>query len=106
MRIREGDLLEIYTDKDGCVIFRKYNDMPNLRESALKFLEKNKDRNPSFSFNGETTTCTLVCGGDMARTGQIGIAYHNATDPYDPVIGMAIALCRVLRMPEDTWKQE
>ena len=24
MNIREGDPLEIYTDRDGCVIFKKY----------------------------------------------------------------------------------
>ena len=33
MGIREGDPLEIYTDKDGCVIFKKY--VPcNLKEVA------------------------------------------------------------------------
>lgn len=33
MGIREGDPLEIYTDKDGCVIFKKY--LPdNLHEQA------------------------------------------------------------------------
>ena len=25
MHIREGDLLEIFVDKDGCVIFKKYS---------------------------------------------------------------------------------
>ena len=31
MRIREGDPLEIYTDKDGGVIFRKYSLMGRWR---------------------------------------------------------------------------
>lgn len=34
MRIREGDPLEIYTDKDGGVIFRKYSLMGGVNEFA------------------------------------------------------------------------
>ena len=34
MRIREGDPLEIYTDKDGGVIFKKYSLMGGLAEFA------------------------------------------------------------------------
>ncbi len=34
MRIREGDPLEIYTDRDGDVIFRKYSLMGSISEFA------------------------------------------------------------------------
>ncbi|MPL96226.1 Stage V sporulation protein T [bioreactor metagenome] len=34
MRIREGDPLEIYTDKDGGVIFKKYSLMGGISEFA------------------------------------------------------------------------
>ena len=34
LRIREGDPLEIYTEKDGGVIFRKYSPMGDLLEFA------------------------------------------------------------------------
>ncbi len=34
MRIREGDPLEIYTDRDGEVIFRKYSLMSSISEFA------------------------------------------------------------------------
>ena len=34
MRIREGDPLEIYTDKEGGVIFKKYFFMGGLSEFA------------------------------------------------------------------------
>lgn len=34
MRIREGDPLEIYTDKEGSVIFRKYSLMGGMTEFA------------------------------------------------------------------------
>ena len=33
MRIREGDPLEIYTNNEGCVIFRKYSYLGALNES-------------------------------------------------------------------------
>ncbi len=33
MRIREGDPLEIYTDRDGEVIFKKYSPMGGWRSS-------------------------------------------------------------------------
>lgn len=39
MRIREGDPLEIYTDKDGGVIFKKYSLMGGLAEFADQLCE-------------------------------------------------------------------
>jgi AbrB family transcriptional regulator (stage V sporulation protein T) len=39
MRIREGDPLEIYTSKDGEVIFKKYSLMGDLDEMASQFCE-------------------------------------------------------------------
>ena len=39
LRIREGDPLEIYTEKDGGVIFRKYSPMGDLQEFAVQICE-------------------------------------------------------------------
>ena len=39
LRIREGDPLEIYTEKDGGVIFRKYSPMGELQEFATQMCE-------------------------------------------------------------------
>ncbi len=39
LRIREGDPLEIYTEKDGGVIFRKYSPMGGLQEFASQMCE-------------------------------------------------------------------
>ena len=39
MRIREGDPLEIYTDKDGGVIFKKYSLMGGLADFAGQLCE-------------------------------------------------------------------
>ncbi len=39
MRIREGDPLEIFTDREGEVIFKKYSPMGELSETAATFCE-------------------------------------------------------------------
>ena len=39
MRIREGDPLEIYTDRDGEVIFKKYSPIGELSEFASQYAE-------------------------------------------------------------------
>ncbi len=39
MRIREGDPLEIYTDKDGEVIFKKYSPMGELGDFAAQMCD-------------------------------------------------------------------
>lgn len=46
LRIREGDPLEIYTEKDGGVIFRKYSPIGDLQDFAAQICEsmgKNTD---------------------------------------------------------------
>ena len=39
LRIREGDPLEIYTEKDGGVIFRKYSPMGDLQDLAVQICD-------------------------------------------------------------------
>ena len=39
MRIREGDPLEIYTDREGSVIFRKYSQLEDMTELATELCE-------------------------------------------------------------------
>ena len=39
LRIREGDPLEIYTEKDGGVIFRKYSPMGDLQDFASQLCD-------------------------------------------------------------------
>ena len=39
MRIREGDPLEIFTDRDGEVIFKKYSPIGELAEFAAQYAE-------------------------------------------------------------------
>ena len=55
LRIREGDPLEIYTERDGEVIFKKYSPMGELTESAGQICE---------ALNKSTDHVALVCDRD------------------------------------------
>jgi len=55
MRIREGDPLEIYTEKDGEVIFKKYSPVGELSEFAAQICE---------SLHKATDTVAAVCDRD------------------------------------------
>lgn len=55
MRIREGDPLEIYTEKDGEVIFKKYSPVGELSDFALHIVD---------SLNKTTGCCVAVCDRD------------------------------------------
>ena len=55
MRIREGDPLEIYTDKDGGVIFKKYSLMGGLAEFAGQLCE---------TLNRTTGRIAVICDRD------------------------------------------
>lgn len=55
MRIREGDPLEIYTDKDGGVIFKKYSLMGGLAEFAGQLCE---------TLNRTTGRTAVICDRD------------------------------------------
>lgn len=76
MRIREGDPLEIFTDKDGGVIFKKYSLMGNQSEFVAQICEV---------LNKSTGLCTAVTDGDsvIACTGMLKhevLEHHIAPD--------------------------
>mgnify|MGYP003318512841 CR=1 FL=1 len=55
MRIREGDPLEIFTDKDGEVIFKKYSPIGELGDFAAQICE---------SLHKSTDSIAAVCDRD------------------------------------------
>lgn len=55
MRIREGDPLEIFTDKDGEVIFKKYSPMNELGDFSAQICD---------SLSKTTNRCVAVCDRD------------------------------------------
>ena len=62
LRIREGDPLEIYTEKDGEVIFKKYSPMGDLTDFAGQICES----------IGKNTGHIASGTGKAASDGQLG----------------------------------
>ncbi|MDR1736423.1 MAG: AbrB/MazE/SpoVT family DNA-binding domain-containing protein [Oscillospiraceae bacterium] len=56
MRIREGDPLEIYTDKDGEVIFKKYSPMGELASFATQMCD---------TLSKTTGNVVVICDRDV-----------------------------------------
>ncbi|MEG2377023.1 MAG: stage V sporulation T C-terminal domain-containing protein [Clostridia bacterium] len=62
MRIREGDPLEIYTDKDGEVIFKKYSPVGELATFAMQICETiNKTTGHTIAVS-DRDSIIAVCG--------------------------------------------
>lgn len=62
MRIREGDPLEIYTDKDGGVIFKKYSLMGGLGDFSGQMCETLNKTTGEISVITDRDSCIAVAG--------------------------------------------
>ena len=62
MRIREGDPLEIYTDKDGGVIFKKYSLMGGLVDFAGQLCETLNRTTGQVTVITDRDSCIAVAG--------------------------------------------
>lgn len=62
MRIREGDPLEIYTDKDGEVIFKKYSLMGGLGDFAAQICETMNKTTGQVSLVSDRDSVIAVAG--------------------------------------------
>lgn len=62
MRIREGDPLEIYTDKDGGVIFKKYSLMGGLSDFAIQLCESLNKTTGRVAVITDRDACIAVAG--------------------------------------------
>ena len=62
MRIREGDPLEIYTDKDGGVIFKKYSLMGGVAEFAGQLCDTLNRTTGRLTVITDRDSCIAVAG--------------------------------------------
>ena len=62
MRIREGDPLEIYTDKDGGVIFKKYSLMGGLGDFSGQMCETLNKTTGEIAVITDRDACIAVAG--------------------------------------------
>ncbi len=62
MRIREGDPLEIYTEKEGSVIFRKYSLMGGLTEFSAELCDSLSRTTGQTAIITDRDSCIAVAG--------------------------------------------
>ena len=63
MRIREGDPLEIFTDRDGEVIFKKYSPMGEITDFAAQICDSMHKSTGSIAAICDRDTVVAVAGG-------------------------------------------
>ena len=63
MHIREGDPLEIYTDKDGGVIFKKYSPMGELSDFATQICDTMSKTTGCTAAVADRDTIIAISGG-------------------------------------------
>ena len=63
MRIREGDPLEIFTDRDGEVIFKKYSPMGEITDFAAQICDSMHKSTGSIAAVCDRDTVIAVAGG-------------------------------------------
>ena len=62
LKIREGDPLEIYTEKDGGVIFRKYSPMGELQDFAAQICDSIGANTGRIAAVSDRDTIIALCG--------------------------------------------
>ena len=78
MRIREGDPLEIFTDKDGELIFKKYSPIGELGEFAAQLCD---------SLRRSTDGIAAVCDRDAVIAVAGGARRELMDKPISPQLG-------------------
>ena len=82
MRIREGDPLEIYTDTDGQVIFKKYSPMGELSEFAAQICD---------ALHKTTGSIAVVCDRDAVIAAAGGAKKDFFQKPISRALELAVS---------------
>ena len=97
MRIREGDPLEIYTEKDGEVIFKKYSPMGELADFAMSICESLHKTTGAITAVADRDSIIAAAGGTRRELvdKRISSALEQLMEARSPVqfeIGQALPL--------------
>ena len=100
-KIKEGDPLEIYIERDGSIILKPY--YKSWEECAIDFYDSHphiflrKDSPYAFHHSGHYTVCFF--NSDYNRDSRYGVAKRYAKDSHDSRIGEVAAYARVIDQP-------
>lgn len=93
MRIREGDPLEIYTEKDGEVIFKKYSPVGELADFASQICD---------SLHRSTDAVAAVCDRDSVIAVSGGGKRELLSKPISPELEKLMESRRIYRFEPGT----
>lgn len=100
LKIEEGDPLEIYTERDGSIIFKPLH--KSWEDTAIEWWEKNQKRpaiqRSNFTRMGDYTFCVLCQPDGVCHA---GFAKRRFGDKEDERIGKVAAFARALGHPID-----
>ena len=101
LKIHEGDAFEIFTDRDGAVIFKPY--YKSWEQCAIDFYNNHplvfKRNNVPYVFyhSGHYTVCFI--NSDYNHSSRYGVANRYAKDSHDSRIGEVAAYARAIGRP-------
>lgn len=95
-KIKEGDPLEIFTERDGSIIIKPYR--KSWEECALEWFDSHASlmgsHTISFIHSGDHTICTVW--DEQHHLYWVGKAKRHASDEYDDRIGKVAAYARAM----------
>lgn len=98
-KIREGDPMEIYTERDGSIIIKRYRQP--WEDYAIEWYNDNinlmKSHTISFIHSGDHTICTVW--DEQHNRYWVGKAKRYFSDDYDNRIGKVAAYARAMCIP-------
>ncbi|WP_053955551.1 stage V sporulation protein T [Inediibacterium massiliense] len=88
LRIREGDPLEIFTDRDGEVILKKYSPIGELNEFAVEYAESLYDALGHIAVIADRDTIIALAGGSKKEflEKRVSKSFEKAMENKKPVL--------------------
>lgn len=98
LKIKEGDPLEIYTERDGSVILKPYH--KSFEECALEWYESYEKllNRCYFRFESDYTFC-IANHYNTNEPERAGFAKRFCKDEHNPRIGKVAAYARAINVP-------
>ena len=99
MRIREGDPLEIFTDKDGELIFKKYSPIGELSDFAAQMCDSLKKSTDGIAAICDRDTVIAIAGGakrelmDKTVSSQLSEIMENRSAYRQSSGGSSLPVC-------------
>lgn len=105
LRIREGDPLEIFVDRDGEIILKKYSPIGELGDFAKEYAESLYESTGNITLISDRDTVIAVAGGSKKELldKQIGMLLENCMDNRKTVIETNTSAYEIVKDNSETW---